>query len=101
MVLLTNKFRKDHADAVLKARTEKFKYRKLDPGLYYVRRVEEGHGRYLVQVDETKTGVFATCRTIRGAACPSYGCCAHIAKVYEVMVEDGRRIIRRERSQAA
>jgi hypothetical protein len=65
-------------------------------GLFYVARRELGHGRYIVQVDETKTGLFATCRTIRGAACPAYGVCVHLAKVYETMIASGRKIQRRE-----
>jgi hypothetical protein len=101
MVLFDSRFRSKYRDAVHKARSEKMRCVKLENGLYYVARREGNHGRYLVQVDSTKTGMFATCRTIRGAACPSFGVCAHLAKVYESMIAEGFRIGRKERSRAA
>lgn len=98
MVLFDSKFRRKYRPVVKKARSEKVRCVRLEDGLYYVARREQGHGRYIVQVDQTNSGMFATCRTIRGAACPSYGVCVHLAKTYEAMVAEGFRIGRRERA---
>jgi hypothetical protein len=96
MVLFDSKFRTRYRSLVRKARAEKIRVVRLESGLYYVARRESGHGRYIVQVDETKSGIFATCRTIRGAACPSRGCCVHLVTVFEKLIKDGRKIQRRE-----
>lgn len=98
MVLFNSQFRSKYRSVVKKARAEKIRCVKLLDGLYFVARKSPGHGRYIIQVDATDTGMFATCRTIRGAACPSFGVCVHLVTVYERMVADGFRIGRRERA---
>lgn len=98
MVLFDSRFRSKYRSVVRKARAEKIRCVRLEDGLYYVARKQKGHGRYIVQIDSTDSGMFATCRTIRGAACPSYGVCVHLSKVYEAMVAEGHAITRRERA---
>lgn len=98
MVLFDSRFRRKYRSLVRKARAEKIRVVRLEDGLYYSARREAGHGRYLVFVDSTKTGMFATCRTVRGASCPSYGCCVHTAAVFERMIAEGHKITRRERA---
>lgn len=100
MVLFDSRFRRKYRDAIRKARGEKIRCVRLRDGLYYVARrdKQKPHGEYIVSVEATKTGMFATCRTIRGAACPSYGVCVHTAKVYETMIAEGHKIERRERA---
>jgi hypothetical protein len=96
MVLFDSRFRTKYRSLVKKSRAEKIRCVRLDDGLYFVARKAKGHGRYIVQVDATDSGMFATCRTIRGAACPSFGVCVHLASVFEKMVAEGHRIGRRE-----
>jgi hypothetical protein len=96
MVLFDSNFRLKYRSLIKMARQEKIRCVRLENGLYYVARRAKGHGRYIVQVDQTKTGLFATCRTIRGANCPSFGGCVHLATVFERMVAEGLRIGRRE-----
>lgn len=100
MIVFDSKFRTKYRPLIRKARTEKIRCIRLENGLYYVARREAGHGRYIVQVDATQSGMFATCRTIRGAACPSYGGCVHIAKVFEAMVSEGHKIGRKQQEAA-
>lgn len=100
MVLFDQKFRSKNRSLIRKARQEKIRCYKLEEDLYFVARREANHGRYLVYLDATKSGVFATCRTIKGAACPSWGKgCVHIAKVYEAMITEMNK--RERKSQAA
>lgn len=83
MTLLDSKFRSKNRSLVKMARQEKIRCYQLETDLYYVARRAKGHGQYLVYLNATKSGLFANCRTIRGAACPSFGACVHIAKVNE------------------
>lgn len=98
MVLFDSNFRAKNREAIKKARSEKIRVVRLEENLYYCARRAKGHGRYLVQLDVTKSGLFANCRTIRGASCPSYGCCTHIAAVYERMVA---QVFKTEKKEAA
>lgn len=101
MILFDSKFRKKNRDAVKKARAEKIRCLKLRNGLYYAARKSSEHGEYLVYVESTDSGMYATCRTIKGGPCPAYGTCVHLATVYERMVAEGFRIERKERKDAA
>jgi len=92
------RFRSKYRNLVRKARAEKIRCVRLEVNLWYCARRAKGHGQYLVSVDSTDSGHFATCRTIRGAACPSYGRCVHIAKVFEAMVAKGHEIQRNEKA---
>lgn len=83
MVLLDAQFRSKYRSLVSKARREKIRCVELESDLWYAARRARDHGRYLVYLAQTKTGLFSTCRTIKGAACPSYGGCVHQAAVYE------------------
>lgn len=97
MVIFDNNFRKNYPEAVYKARTEKIRVVKLEDNLYYVARRAAGHGRYLVYLDVASTGtVTATCKTLRGVACPSYGCCAHLAKVFLRLEAEVKKIQRKD-----
>lgn len=98
MVLLNSQFRTKWRALIRNARAEKIRVVKLDPGLYYVARRAKGHGRYLVSVQETSSGIFANCRQIYGASCQSYGCCTHVAAVFERMVNDGQRALKGQRA---
>jgi hypothetical protein len=98
MTLFDSRFRRNNRSLIRKARAERIRCVRLEDGLYYVARKAKGHGRYIVQVDSTDSGMFATCRTIRGAACPAFGVCTHLAVVFERMVAEGHRIGRREQA---
>lgn len=101
MTLIDHTFRSKYRSLVQNVRTEKIRVVKLRAGLFYVARQAKGHGEYIVTVRQTKTGIFATCRTIYGAACPSFGCCTHICAWHERAVADGRRELKKERQQVA
>lgn len=101
MVLIDAKFRNTYRSLVQNARSEKIRVVRLRRGLFYIARKAAGHGEYLVSVKETKTGIFATCRQLYGAACPSFGCCTHIAAWHERAVADGLREMKKERQQVA
>src|SRR6266849_6269212 len=98
MVLFNSQFRSNYRTLIQNARKERVRCVRLEDGLYYVARRGKGHGRYIVQVDSTDSGMFATCRTIRGGSCPSYGCCTHLAVVFERMVAEGFSIGRKQRA---
>lgn len=98
MVLIDNNFRKRYASLVKRARVEKIRVVRLEPGLFFVARKAKGHNKYIVTVKETHTGIFATCRQVYGAACPSFGCCTHIAAWHERAVADGRRELKKEQA---
>lgn len=102
VTLINSQFRTKYRSLVRKARTEKIRVVRLDPGIYFVARKcnEHPHGKYIVTVKETKSGMFATCRQINGASCPSFGCCSHIAAWHERAVAEGHRELRREQSAA-
>lgn len=96
MVLFDSKFRRKYRKAVKQSRAERIRCVRLRNGLYYVARRASGHGEYLVSVNATNSGMFGTCRTVRGASCPAYGVCVHLATVFERMIAEGHRIGRRE-----
>lgn len=102
MVEITNSFRQKYPNAVRMARTEKVRCVKLESQLFYVSRRSPGHGRYLVFIRETRSGVFATCRSLEGYPCPTTKgtdrCCVHIAAAVERGIREGRK---RERKEAA
>lgn len=100
MILIDNTFRRKHRDAVRLARKEPFTVKHLDQGLYFVCRKAEGHGKYIVTIQVTKSGIFTTCRRVYGGSCPSFGCCAHIAAWHERAVANGRRLQRKEQQVA-
>lgn len=95
MIEISNNFRSRYRSAVRKARAERIRCVKLEEGLFYVARRAENHGRYLVFIRETKSGVFATCRNLEGYPCPTTKgtdrCCAHIATAVERGIQDGRK----------
>lgn len=98
MTLFDQKFRSKHRSLVNKSRREKLRCVKLEENLYYCARRAANHGRYLISLTATKTGLFATCRTTTGAACPSFGCCIHICKVHEALKAE---LNKRERKEVA
>ncbi len=94
MVLFDSRFRSKYRNVVRKARAEKIRCVRLEQGLFYVARRAANHGQYLVSVVSTNSGMFANCRAIYGAACPSYGVCVHVAVVFERMVAEGHKLER-------
>lgn len=98
MVIFDNNFRSKYVAAVKKSRAEKIRVVRLESGLFYVTR-GEGHGRYIVTVEDTKRGFEATCKTTRGSSCPSYGCCVHLAATFEYLIADGQRKLNKENAK--
>lgn len=98
VTLIDSQFRSKYRSLIQNVRTEKIRVVRLEPGLFFVARKAAGHGKYIVTVKETKTGIFATCRTVEGRNCPSFGCCTHVAAWHERAVADGLRELRREQA---
>lgn len=102
MVRIENNFRDKYRSLVRRVREEKIRVVRLEGDLWYVARRASGHGRYIVSIEQTKSGTFATCRQINGASCPSFGCCVHIVSAVEAGIRDGRRKLKKEsRDEAA
>lgn len=101
MVRISNDFRTKYRSLLKKVREEKIRTVRLEPDLFYVARRAPNHGRYVVSIEQTKTGTFATCRRVLGGACPSFGACVHIASAVESAIRDGRRKLKNESQEAA
>lgn len=92
MVRIENNFRDKYRSLARRVREEKIRVVRLEGDLWYVSRRSPGHGRYIVSIEQTKSGTFATCRQTNGASCPSFGCCVHIAACVERAIQHGRKL---------
>lgn len=102
MVRIENNFRTKYRSLCKKVREEKIRTVRLEPDLFYVARRASGHGRYIVSIEQTKSGTFATCRQTNGHSCPSFGACVHICAAVQSGIRDGRRKLKKEsRDEAA
>lgn len=98
MIGVSKDIRARFPSAFKKARKERIRCVRLAVDLYFVARVNPGHGRYIVRFFEipglNETRVKVQCRSIDGDPCRgSFGnrLCAHAAKAIEAGIRHGRK----------